>query len=442
MAVIGCDIPVVVSGSECLACKAGVWTKTHLRQEGNYLVATTYLVAAGSPTVFEMRVDLRPLEKIAEKVHQALHAKLAGQPTAIGFSFSKAWKSIKKTAKKIGKTKLVKAVSSAVSAVTKNKVFQLAMPAAALGAHTTSRALGGKGVFEGPLGKVVDAGTAAVMTVVPGGAAARAVNPRTLAAFATAKAAVNAASAGKKLIQTATIAKNAINAGNRALGSVVTRVASRANAAPAAAAAALARAAPTTKAKILTSLPAVRKAAEIRARLNAPNVKATLAKIKANAEIAKKALQKTAYDARYATGSKQADAKKSAAIVNLVARNDARIAAIAQKNAGGLPGILIDSSGKVSRGRFTVRSMSANPSAPLLYTAPGQVQRGSFTRVAGPGHPTFMIGQSSIGQGPSRISNDIIGTCFQMQNTRRGVKNLRISGSAPGLIGCDCGSEF
>lgn len=429
MAVIGCDIPVIVSGSECLACKAGVWTKTHLRQEGHYLVATTYLVAAGSPTVFEMRVDLRPLEKIAEKVHAALHAKMAGGSPAVGFSFSGAWKSIKKTAKKIGKTKLVKAVSGAVSAVTKNKVFQVAMPVAALSAHGTSRALGGKGVLTGPLGKLADAGTAATMSVVPGAAAAQFANPRTLAAFATAKSAINAASTGKKLAQTAMVAKSAIDAGNRALGAVVTKAAEKTGASAADAAQALARTSAATKAKILSSLPAVKKAAEIRAKLNAPNVKAILVKLKAQADVAKRALQQTAYDARYATGSKQADAKKSAAIVNLVARNDARIAAIAQKNAGGLPGILIDKNGTVSRGRFTVKASSASPSAALLYTGPGKVQRGSFARVAG-------------GDGPSRIANDIIGTCFQMQNTRRGVKNLRISGSAPGLVGCDCGSEF
>jgi hypothetical protein len=61
--------------------------------------------------------------------------------------------SIAKGLKKVGKT-----VGGAVSAVGRNKVFQVVMPVAAVAAHTTSKSLGGKPVFRGALGKVIDAG--------------------------------------------------------------------------------------------------------------------------------------------------------------------------------------------------------------------------------------------------------------------------------------------
>lgn len=432
MAVIGCDIPVRVSGAESIAAKTGVWTKTHFRQEGPFLVATTYLVAAGSPTVFEMRVDLRPLEKIAERIHARLHEKMAGGAT-VGFSFSKAWKSIKKTAKKIGRSKLVKSVGKAVKSVVNNRAFQIAMPLTVLQAQAVSRATGGKGIVKGPLGKLADVANSTIMSVVPGGTAAN----RTLAAFGAAKSAIDAAKTGQKLVQTALAAKNAIAGGNQAMNNIFNRVAAKQftgqdpkafAAAQLAARTALLKTSAATKAKIVASIPAVKKAAEIKARLSQPSVKAALVKMKAQADSAKKALQQTAYNARFATGPKKIQAQQDAKIVNLVARNDAKIAAVAQRNAGGLPGILIDKNGRITRGRFGVRAFNAAPNASLLYTAPGKVLRGQFNVVSGEGYP-------------SRIANDIIGTCIQVQN-RRPTKNLRISGGAPGLIGCDCGSEF
>lgn len=454
MAVIGCDIPVVVSGTAPLATQTGVWTKTHFRQEGHYLIATTYLVAAGSPVVFEMRVDLRPLEAVATKVHTALHAKMAASPAAVGFSFSGAWNSIKKTAKNIGKTKLVKAIGSAVSAVTKNKVVQALNPMAAVTSHTLSKATGGKGTIPGTLGRLVSAGAGAAMAVVPGGAAAAAAKPATLAAFGSAKAAIDAIGAGKQLVQTASTAKRILSAGNQATGGLIQKVAAKLPAATAAsralataqAKAALAKTSAATKAKIIATVPAIKKAAEVKARLAQPAVKAQLAKIKSQADSAKRAVQRVAYDAKYAQGPAKVDAQKSAAIINLVAQNDAKIAAVAQKNAGGLPGILIDKNGRVTRGRFQIRGIGG---ASLLYTAPGKSVRGVFTRVAGYGGGSSVIGTS-------RIANDIIGTCFQVQNAKPGARNLRISGApvggpghptfmigcAPGQIGCDCGSEF
>jgi hypothetical protein len=68
--------------------------------------------------------------------------------------------SIKKGIRKVGKVAkgAVRATGNAVSAVGRNKVFQVAMPVAAIAAHTTSKSMGGKPVFKGTLGRAIDAG--------------------------------------------------------------------------------------------------------------------------------------------------------------------------------------------------------------------------------------------------------------------------------------------
>lgn len=421
MAVIGCDIPVRVGGSEDLGEKAGVWVKTHFREEGHYLVATTFLVAAGSPSVFELRIDMRPLEKVATAVHQALHAKMAaasGTPT-VGFSFAKAFRSIKKTAKKIGQTKLVKAVSKTVNSVVKNKVFQLALPVGAVAAHTLNKASGGKGVVPGALGRVIDMGTSSVMAVIPGGAAGAMANPKSLAAFSSAQAAIKAATAGKQLLSTANAAKSILAKGNAIAQRAVSMQ--------------------TTVAKdAAKKSPAVQKALALKAKLNDPKVKAQLLTIKKRADSANRALAQVNFASKNASGAAKADAVKSRAIVNLVAQNQARIAQIAQRNAGGLPALLIDKKGKITRGKFSVKALPKGQRASeILYLGPGKTERGAFAK---------------IGDGVSRIANDIIGGsaasrqaaiagCFPIMNTKP-TRNLKISGTAPGLIGCDCGSEF
>jgi hypothetical protein len=68
-------------------------------------------------------------------------------------SIAKVVKGAGKVVKQAGK-----AAGNAVSAVGRNKVFQVAMPVAAIAAHTTAKTLGGKPVFKGALGKAIDAG--------------------------------------------------------------------------------------------------------------------------------------------------------------------------------------------------------------------------------------------------------------------------------------------
>jgi hypothetical protein len=181
----------------------------------------------------------------------------------------------------------------------------------------------------------------------------------------------------------------------------------------------------------------VKKAIELKKKLANPLVKAELLKIKTRADSANKALAGVDYASKNATGAARVDALKSRAILNLVALNQAKINAIAQKNAGGLPALLIDGKGRITRGKYSITTLpKGKKGSDLLYLGPGKTERGAFAK---------------IGDGVSRIANDIIGDadsrasvvagCFPIMN-QKPTKNLKISGTAPGLIGCDCGSEF
>ncbi len=107
------------------------------------------------------------------------------------------WSSIKKGVRSVGKV---------AGKVARNKVFQVAMPAAALSYHTTSKAAGGRGAFKGALGKVVDAGTS-IATGKAGGGIASAVKHTTQgAAFVfptTGLSSIKAVGAANALVRAA-----------------------------------------------------------------------------------------------------------------------------------------------------------------------------------------------------------------------------------------------
>lgn len=62
--------------------------------------------------------------------------------------------------------KLARGIGKGLKKVVKNPVVQIMNPALAITAHTSSKALGGKGVIKGPAGRIVDAGTSVVMSKV------------------------------------------------------------------------------------------------------------------------------------------------------------------------------------------------------------------------------------------------------------------------------------
>jgi len=402
MAVIGCDIPVrqVVGAEELATAKAGIWTKTHFYEKGHYLHAKTFVVAAGNPTVLEFRIDLRPLLKVAGRIHQRLHeemAKKTGGPV-VGFSFSKAWKAVKGTAKKIGKSKLIKAVGKGIKSVATSKLVGTLAAGLAVAVPVVGvPALAAYGAANASI-KAIDKGRKLVSTA---SSAKRTIDKaaemttKLTAAKRAAPAAVAAAQANAKASGTAQAKAIALRAKAQAAKAPSAANAAAVKAAAvkqAASVAAQAKANATAAAKnvvaqVVTAQskvePVVQAAAKIQAKLADPAVRAKLVQIKAQADSAKKALETVKEKATYGTGAEKLDAQKSAAIVNLVAKNQARIQAMSQQNAGGLPSLLIDAKGRIVPGRFRVVAKSGGNSPDVLYDGPRKIQAGAFTQVSG-----------------------------------------------------------
>lgn len=460
---VGCVGCVV--GAEALSDHTGVWVKTRFYRDGDFLCATVYSVAAGEPMVAELRVDIRPIARAVLRAHSALHARELAQASVrgrrsgatVGWSLGSLWKGAKKVAQKIGRSRLVKGVTGVVMKVARNKAFQVAMPFAALAAHTSSKALGGKGAFKGALGSAVNLGTGAVLSSIPGGAVARGISASPLmaqvssdaiGAYAAANAAVAGVEKGRQVVRVAqaaqsrlrtgamlarqvTIAKTntaamvkragagmtpaaraaivqrAAAAGKLALNAQGKAVVSNALAnATTARKATVARALATKlramaelkrRAALAQALPAKAGAAVVAAtrlevaaggkiraavatakKLQDPKVRASLLAARAHATKAEALLQNVKAAAK--TGG--LDAQKSAVIVDLVARNRARIQAMSQANAGGLPGVLITQDGKLERGRFRLKGEAK--AGGLLYLGAGEPKaRGTFQTVSG-----------------------------------------------------------
>lgn len=405
MAVIGCDIPVGhVVGAEKLAdARAGLWAKTHFFEKGGYLHSRTYLVAAGEPMVLEFRVDLKPLEKAAARIHQRLHERAAlargMDPTVAGFSFSKAWKAVKGTAKKIGKSKLIKAVGKGIKSVAKSKlvggivsVAAVAVPGvgvAALAAYGAANAAI-KAVDEGK--KLVQTANKAKTVISKAGSMAGKLTAAKVAApakLAAANAQVKASALARAKLAAQTAVKKAASAPNPALAAAAKAKAAAQAKATLAAAQAKAKAQTTATATQLAAAqkkvaPVVAAAKSIEQKLSDPAVRAKLLAVKARANSAKKTLEDIKEKVKFGTGAEKLDAQKSAAIVNLVARNNARIQAISQVNAGGLPSMLIDGKGRIIPGRWKILPKAGGRNPDVLYQGPKKTfESGAFSRVSG-----------------------------------------------------------
>jgi hypothetical protein len=435
---IGCGDKVgCVVGAEQLATSAGVWVKVRFYKQGPYLCATVYSVAQGEPRIFEMKVDLRPIQRAVMRAHSALHGKDIAQAAIrakvsgdhlIGWSLGKMWKGVKETAKKIGRNKLVKGIASVTKAVGKTavkvakskafgavlvaaSVFPLTAPfaAPALAAYAAANTAIA-GVEQGKklvqtaqrAGTIIKQGANAVASAVKStkaaGAAVKAASAR-MSPAERSRAALTAKAAGK--VQLSAKGKVAVARAITAMpqaakaaaankvkqklaqaSKVKTQLALAKRLPPGASAKVVSATRAQVKAKPLADL-----AARTAAKFRDPNVQKQLLAIKQKAEKSKAALEGVQQRAK--TGD--LDAQKSAAIVNLVARNRARIQAMTQTAAAGLPGLLITPRGKIVRGRFRVEA-KASASAGLLYQGPGKNARGSYATVSGPIGADIMIG--------------------------------------------------
>lgn len=436
-ALIGCGNVGCVVGAEALSQSAGVWVKTHFYRKGPILCATVYTVAAGEPKVFHLEVDLRPIEKALERAHTAMHAHRPafGAATTVGWGLGKLWKGVKNTAKKIGRNKLVrgvvqvtKTVATVAKTVVKSKafgavlaagaVFPLTAPfaAPALGAYAACNAaikgveIGKKVIGVGKkAASVIDRGKQAQKTLAAATSSAKAAvasvapTPQAraqLAARTKAAGKLSLTQRGKQAI-TAAIKKAPTPAARAAVASKLSAglkatatarsQATLARSLPPAAGQAVARAA-TLQA---STAPLIAQAARTQKALSNPATKAKLVALKSHGEKAAGLLTGIANKAK--TGD--LDAVKSAAIVNLVARNRARIQAMSQANAGGMPGLLITPQGRIVRGKFRVQAQAGGQG--LLYLGAGKPSsRGSFATVAG-----------ELADAASELADTVVGAC-------------------------------
>lgn len=422
-AAVGC-----VVGAEQLSETAGVWVKTRFYRQGHFLCATVYSVAAGEPKVVELRVDLRPIARAVMRAHASVHARdmarvsLTRDPsgTTVGWGLGNLWKGAKKAARKIGRNKLVKGVvgvtrqlAKTAKTVIKSKItgiiatglaaFPLTAPlgVAALGAYAAANAaLAGAEAGS----KVIKTAQSAASTISQGVRLAQRVSGQTK----QAAAAVKTASSMMSPAQRSAVAKRTAAAGNITLNAKGKAVVKKALAqAPSAAAkgsmakkmmaklatvsalqkrVALAKSLPgaagqavlQTTALQVKAAPALARAAATARTLQNPAVRAKLVALRTQGDKSVALLRNVANQAQ--AGS--LDAQKSATIVNLVARNRARIQAMSQANAGGLPGVLITQDGKLRRGRFRIQAVAAQGG--LLYQGQGQPkERGTFQSVSG-----------------------------------------------------------
>lgn len=136
------------------------------------------------------------------------------------------------------------------------------------------------------------------------------------------------------------------------------------------------------------------RAAKLKRTLSNPKVRA---KIKSTAQLgnsAKRLLEGIAVKAKYSTGKEQLDAAKSVAIVNLVARNRARVRAMAQTHAGGLPAMLITNQGRIVPGKFRVKATAPGQNPDVLYLGTKhRTIKGHYTQI---GYDPMLVGGNAI----------------------------------------------
>lgn len=317
----------------------GFWLKSHFYREGHLLNVVTYTCIAGSPEVFRMSVDLRPIVAAVVKGHNRLHSqKVSGEEVSalVGFSFSdlgKPFASVAKSAasivNKVGKTKLVSQVGAAVKAVVKSKI--------------TGAVLAGAAIAFPPVG-------------APAVAAYAAANA-SLMAIDQAKSAVNVA---KEIVSKATPPKKAAE-----LKATLSKWAG-----------ATVQHAVANKVPVPGGLGVIAQAMKL-AKARAENAKKLLGVI---AQKAKAGDVEAAKMARIVTLAKNARSSLQA-IKQTEARNLGKLKSKApvSSNLNGFPALLVSKSGHIVPGRYIERAGAQKG----IVLRGGKVLRGNFASVAG-----------------------------------------------------------
>jgi hypothetical protein len=416
----------------------GLWAKTNFYRTGNTLHAVSYLVIAGQPEVFRASVDLSRIERAVERHHDSLHGKRGPEVGKFGDRF-------KKFVRKIGRTKLIRKIGKGVKSIVRSKITGGILAAAsfipgvavvsgpALAAYGAAnialdRAGEAKAVAKGirKLGKkasrykrakrrvktqaknlikTVKRGRRVVSALRKGGYVKKTsrgymanlkklskLSPAVLAKLrksqrsaASAKAAISRYKKIRALKKLAASRKRKRPTRRRpptlrSKADEWKRLAMLKKTNPAAFAKLQKMGA--ARAKVKADKAAYAKLAALKSN---PKAIAALKEIGAASREQQDKLRALVARSRNPSDkAKQTEAIKALMVLRLVAKNRAKLKAIASASRGGAPGLLIDNRGRIIRGKFAKRRSRAGETSDLLYTgAPGASERGHFSRISG-----------------------------------------------------------
>lgn len=374
------------------------WMKTHIFQQGHKLVAINYIAAAGSPEIFRVSVDLRPIARAVKLYHEELHrrAKVQGcvgcEEKIAGF-----FSSIGNVIKKVGRSKLLKQVSRTAKAVVKSKI-------------TGAIVLGTAAVFPpvgGPAVAAYAAANAALAAVEKGNAlrktitGALGIKRKTSRAVIRAKVNVKASAkmAARRRFRFFSSRRTAV-ATTRAQAMRTQRA--RAMHAQASRARIIERARARKRA-LASARTAARRAAQRASRRAAPSIrlamarrraaqrklnyaaqhKGTIRRTMARSDSAKKYIKKIVATSKYSpNANKRFEASKAARIYNIVASHRRNLRSITQPQTP-RPGLVVDAKGRITKGRYIQESASKGAALQIMLAAKGKVQPGYFRRISG-----------------------------------------------------------
>lgn len=111
----------VVEREVASVAPGGVWVRTHIFRDGDWLKAVVYTTVGGQAEILNFSVYLPPIIKAVKAAHVAMHLKQNGN-TKVGWFPASIVKSVAKAATNIAKGKLVKSIGSGLKAVVRSKI--------------------------------------------------------------------------------------------------------------------------------------------------------------------------------------------------------------------------------------------------------------------------------------------------------------------------------
>ena len=347
----------------------GLWLKTHIFKDGPFMCATVYSVANGDAEVFNIRVDTRPIAAAIARYHDRLHGKGA---VVSGTMFE----NLQKLTAKLGRGKL----ANEAFAVSKN----LAVKA--------------KCKSQSP---------------------SRPVSDVALAAFASARKGVDAVDRNKKMTAALTATSDDLKK-YMSLKSVLMKLT------PAQRAEKMRD--PSIKNVVLKGIGSKYTLASF-VKSGGPQKAAVLKK---NATNASKQFSTLARAAKSSDPRVRSDAQTMSKIVNITATARQKTKNASANLKGGIPGLVIDSRGRIRKGTFK-RSTPGKGQLAQVILAKAGIQTGLFTKVSGTS--PFDVGGDRPIESVEGCPEDLAVARLRLLNAKYGTRARMARGGLPFVSG-------